>query len=107
MIDPLLPFHCLLQAYNSLGELKQCAGCEGGSDCCVYPHGAQDWDSIFTTAAPDLYVKKGGPPPQEWAADIAAGSVLYSYVNIWCLGSCACVRALLCVRVRACGYDNA
>ena len=26
------------KAYNSKGELKRCAGCEGGSDCCVSGH---------------------------------------------------------------------
>jgi hypothetical protein len=67
-----------MQAYNSNGELKSCVGCELGSACCIYPHGAQDWDSIFSTAAPDLFIKEGTPPPQEWTAAIRSGLLLYA-----------------------------
>jgi hypothetical protein len=63
------------KAYNSDGELKACAGCEGGSDCCVYPAGAMDFPPADRV---DLFVKTGAAPPSEWAAGIAAGSVLYA-----------------------------
>ena len=62
-------------AYNSDGELKRCAGCEGGSDCCVYPAGAQDFPAADRS---DLFVKQGNPPPPEWQAGLAAGSLLYA-----------------------------
>jgi hypothetical protein len=62
-------------AYNSDGELKSCAGCEGGSDCCVYPAGAQDFPAADRV---DLFVKTGSAPPAEWATGIAQGSVLYA-----------------------------
>ena len=55
------------KAYNSDGELKACAGCEGGSDCCVYPAGAMDFPPADRV---DLFVKTGSAPPAEWAAGV-------------------------------------
>ena len=63
------------KAYNSDGGLKACAGCEGGSDCCVYPAGAMDFPPADRV---DLFVKTGSAPPAEWAAGVAQGSVLYA-----------------------------
>ena len=63
------------KAYNSKGALKRCAGCEGGSDCCVYPRGAQDFPAANGI---ELFVKQGSSAPQEWQAGIDAGSLLYS-----------------------------
>jgi hypothetical protein len=63
------------KAYNSDGELKSCAGCEGGSNCCVYPAGAQDFPAADRI---DLFVKNGAAPPVEWADALSAGSLLYS-----------------------------
>ena len=62
-------------AYNSDGELKSCAGCEGGSDCCVYPAGATDFPAADRL---DLFVKQGLAPPAAWAAGMAEGSLLYA-----------------------------
>ena len=53
------------KAYNSEGELKSCAGCEGGSDCCVFPAGAVDFPAADKI---DLWIKTGASPPAEWAA---------------------------------------
>jgi hypothetical protein len=63
------------KAYNSDGELKRCVGCEGGSSCCVYPAGAQDFPAADRI---DLFVKNGAAPPKDWEAGAAAGSLLYS-----------------------------
>jgi hypothetical protein len=62
---------------TALGLLSPRAKC-ARSDCCIYPHGAQDWESIFTTPPPDLYVKNGAVPPSEWTAGVATGTLLYS-----------------------------
>jgi hypothetical protein len=64
------------KAYNSKGELKRCAGCEGGSDCCVYPRGAMDFPAADGV---DLFVKNpADAPPAQWAAGQAAGTLLYA-----------------------------
>ena len=63
------------RAYNSNGELKKFAGCEWGSDWCIYPHGAQEFAAANEI---DLYVKTGAAPPEQWVQGIAAGSILYS-----------------------------
>ena len=63
------------QAFNSDGSLKAFASCSWGSEYCVYPQG-QPFPAADRL---DLYVKQGAPPPQEWRAEIIAGSTLYGH----------------------------
>jgi hypothetical protein len=63
------------QAFNTDGLLKAFASCSWGSEYCVYPQG-QPFPAADRL---DLYVKQGVPPPQEWRAEIIAGSTLYGH----------------------------
>lgn len=61
-------------AFNSLGSLKDCAGCDVDPDCCIYPQGQP-----FSPAdGVDLFVSNGRAPPAEWVSGINAGSLLYA-----------------------------
>ena len=62
-------------AYTSTGRLKQHAGCEWGSDWCIYPHGFTEYPAARGV---ELYVKTGASPPAAWQAAIAVGTMLYS-----------------------------
>eukprot|EP00947_MAST-08B_sp_MAST-8B-sp1_P005903 g5903.t1 len=53
-------------------SLKRYADCGWGSDYCVYPQG-QPFPAADHT---DLYILDPAPPP-EWAAEVAAGTLLY------------------------------
>lgn len=65
------------RAYTSTGWLKAHAGCEWGSDWCIYPHGFTEYPAA---AGVELYIKTGAAPPPEWSDAIARGTLLYSQV---------------------------
>jgi hypothetical protein len=88
-------------AFNSLGQLKSCAGCDLSPECCVYPQG-QPFDPANGI---DLFVATGRAPPPEWVAGINDGSLLYAEPEPAEPTSSLCympeVRACGCVVLRA------
>jgi len=62
-------------AFNSDGLLKAFATCSRGAEYCVYPQG----QPFAAAERVDLYLKQGVSPPQDWRAEILAGSTLYEH----------------------------